>query len=200
MTMFEWSRCVARSPQARPGFNSQRSHRLAPSTAARPGGARSGHGRGQELRQGPRRSVAGGSRPERVPERVPQRLSADSVTWKRTARRSDRAFRCGRDGFTCRGKARRRTDRHGHGHSRAFPEVPLVALPGHSGSVPTLGCRDASPLMKVLQQLKAATVRDDVPTDVRWAMFWLFWAFYALSGLDVVLGGSGAPVRGWCFR
>ena len=42
--------------------------------------------------------------------------------------------------------------------------------------------------MKVRQKLKAATVGDDVPPDMRWVMFWLFWAVYALSGLEVALG------------
>ena len=64
----------------------------------------------------------------------------------------------------------------------------LIALAGRSGSVPTLGCGDAPRKMKLLEQLKAATVSDDVPPDIRWVMFWLFWAFYALSGREVVLG------------
>lgn len=40
--------------------------------------------------------------------------------------------------------------------------------------------------MKVLQS-EVCSTRDGVPPDMRWAMFWLFWAYYALSGLEVVL-------------
>ena len=42
------------------------------------------------------------------------------------------------------------------------------------------------PQMKVLQQAQPSS--DHVSPDMRWAGFWLFWAFYTLSGLDVVVG------------
>ena len=41
--------------------------------------------------------------------------------------------------------------------------------------------------MKDLQRLESGPARERVPPDMRWAMFWLFWAYYALSGLEVVL-------------
>ena len=41
--------------------------------------------------------------------------------------------------------------------------------------------------MKDLQQAESGSGRERVPPDMRWAMFWLFWAYYALSGLEVVL-------------
>ncbi|MYB17764.1 MAG: hypothetical protein F4Y16_02035 [Holophagales bacterium] len=42
--------------------------------------------------------------------------------------------------------------------------------------------------MKVLQQLKAAYASDDLPPDMRWVMFWLFWALYGMSALEVIVG------------
>lgn len=41
--------------------------------------------------------------------------------------------------------------------------------------------------MKVLQQLKAASLSDDVSPDMRWAWFWFFWVYYAMSGVEVAL-------------
>lgn len=42
--------------------------------------------------------------------------------------------------------------------------------------------------MKLLQQLKVAYASDDLPPDMRWVMFWLFWALYGMSVLEVVVG------------
>ena len=45
--------------------------------------------------------------------------------------------------------------------------------------------------MKVVQQPETATVSDDVPAGMRWCMFWFFWAYYGISGFEVVLGLQG---------
>ena len=76
--------------------------------------------------------------------------------------------------------------RHGRGRLRAFPEVPLIALPGARAVSRGWVCEAALPQMKVLQQAQPSS--DHVSPDMRWAGFWLFWAFYTLSGLDVVVG------------
>lgn len=45
--------------------------------------------------------------------------------------------------------------------------------------------------MKIVQQPEASTVSDDVTAGMRWCMFWFFWAYYGISGFEVVLGLQG---------
>jgi len=45
--------------------------------------------------------------------------------------------------------------------------------------------------MKVVQQPEASTASDDVPASMRWCTLWFFWAYYGISGLEVVLGLQG---------
>ena len=41
--------------------------------------------------------------------------------------------------------------------------------------------------MKAVQQPKAGPARGSAPPGARWVMFWLFWTYYALAGLEVTL-------------
>ncbi len=45
--------------------------------------------------------------------------------------------------------------------------------------------------MDVVQQSKAGSSSERVTPDMRWAMFWLFWLYYALSGFEVILAFQG---------
>lgn len=36
--------------------------------------------------------------------------------------------------------------------------------------------------------MKAASASDDMPPNMRWVMFWFFWVYYALSGLEAAFG------------